>query len=43
MNKVEAKLRMLCAEFGDNDWDSGLHLADIIEKLLADHLLALRQ
>lgn len=29
-----AQLRILCAEFGDNDWDEHLHLADIIGKHL---------
>ena len=27
-----AKLRELCEEHGDNDWENDLHLADIIEK-----------
>lgn len=33
-----AKLRELCGEFGDNDWDASLHLADILEKHLAKYL-----
>lgn len=33
-------LRRICAEHGDNDWPDDLHLADIIEKHLAWHLLA---
>jgi hypothetical protein len=33
-----AMLRMACDEFGDNDWDESLHLADIIEKHLYKHL-----
>lgn len=33
-----AKLRGLCAEHGDNDWDEHLHLADIIDKHLGRHL-----
>ncbi len=35
-----AALRRICEEHGDNDWPEDLHLADIIEKHLADHLLA---
>ena len=31
-------LRRLCAEHGDNDWPDELHLADVIEKHLANHL-----
>lgn len=39
--RVEAicRLRALCAECGDNDWPDDLHLADIIDKHLGDHLL----
>lgn len=33
-------LRSLCATQGDNDWPDDLSLQDIIEKHLADHLLA---
>jgi len=33
-----AQLRDLCSEFGDNDWDEELHLADIVEKHLGKHL-----
>lgn len=33
-------LRALCSEFGDNDWENDLHLADIIEKHLGRHLWA---
>lgn len=33
-----AKLREICEEFGDNEWESDLHLADIIEKHLYRHL-----
>lgn len=35
---VISQLRTLCAEFGDNDWDEHLHLADVIEKHLGKHL-----
>lgn len=28
---VIASLRSLCAEYGDNDWDESLHLADVVE------------
>ncbi len=31
-------LRQLCADFGDNDWPDDLHLADVIDKHLGDHL-----
>ena len=27
---VVAMLRTLCAEFGDNEWEDGDHLADVI-------------
>lgn len=33
-----AALRRVCGEYGDNDWDENLHLADIIEKHLGKHL-----
>lgn len=33
-----AILRNLCEEFGDNDWDEDLYLADIIDKHLGKHL-----
>lgn len=33
-----ARLREICAEHGDNDWDESLHLADIIEKHLGRYL-----
>lgn len=33
-----SQLRMLCDDFGDNDWDERLHLADVIAKHLANHL-----
>lgn len=35
-----ALLRSLCADFGDNEWDEDLHLADIIDKHLGKHLHA---
>jgi hypothetical protein len=35
-----AALRSLCEDFGDNDWEPTLHLADIIEKYLARPLHA---
>lgn len=31
-------LRGLCEYFGDNDWDTDLHLADIIDKHLGNYL-----
>lgn len=33
-----AMLREVCRDFGDNDWDEGLDLGDVIEKHLARHL-----
>lgn len=36
-----AILREICDEFGDNDWDGNLHLADIIDKHLGNHLFKL--
>lgn len=32
------KLRSICADYGDNDWDEDLRLADILEKHLEDYL-----
>jgi len=32
------ELRMLCAEFGDNEWEVNLHLQDILDKHLGRHL-----
>ena len=31
-------LRSVCANHGDNDWTDDLHLADVIEKHLENHL-----
>jgi hypothetical protein len=31
-------LREVCQEFGDNDWDPDLHLADVIRKHLLPYL-----
>lgn len=31
-------LRSACSEFGDNEWEDDLHLADVIEKHLQNHL-----
>jgi len=33
-------LRSVCGEFGDNDWDENLNLADIIDNHLEKHLLS---
>lgn len=33
-----AQLRILCDDFGDNDWEPNLSLADVIEKHLGRHL-----
>ncbi len=35
-----AILREVCDEHGDNDWPDELHLADVIEKHLFNHLEA---
>jgi hypothetical protein len=35
-----ALLRRLCEDLGDNDWPDDLHLADVIEKHLARHLIS---
>lgn len=35
-----AVLRSLCEDFGDNDWEPNLYLADIIDKHLGKHLHA---
>ena len=42
LERTEAihRLRSLCEDFGDNDWEPNLHLADIIEKHLGKHLYA---
>ena len=32
------QLRMLCGDFGDNDWNENLNLADIVDKHLGRHL-----
>ena len=36
---IIAQLRILCEEFGDNDWDETCHLGDVIDKHLGRHLL----
>ena len=36
-------LRDICDAWGDNDWTSDLHLADVIEKHLHNHLNAAKQ
>ena len=33
-----AQLRILCREFGDNEWEPNEHLADVIDKHLGRHL-----
>ncbi len=35
---VVAMLRIVCEDFGDNEWEDNLHLADVIDKHLARHL-----
>jgi hypothetical protein len=38
VDTVRLSLRNLCRDFGDNDWDDDLHLADVVEKHLGRHL-----
>jgi hypothetical protein len=38
LEQTRAALRSVCEDFGDNDWDDNLHLADVVEKHLARHL-----
>lgn len=33
-----AVLRRACAEWGDNEWNEDLHIADVIDKHLVGHL-----
>ena len=33
-----AALRRVCEEYGDNEWDENLNLADVVEKHLERHL-----
>jgi predicted secreted protein len=35
---VISVLRRICTEHGDNDWDDGLHMVDIITKHLEPYL-----
>lgn len=36
--EIVAMLRQVCGQYGDNDWDDALHLADVIEKHLWAYL-----
>jgi hypothetical protein len=36
--QIVAKLREICADLGDNDWNDDLHLADVIDKHLWRHI-----
>lgn len=36
--EIVSSLRILCAEFGDNDWHDALHLSDVINKHLIHYL-----
>jgi hypothetical protein len=36
--EVVAMLRSLCEDFGDNDWESDTHLADVVDKHLGRYL-----
>lgn len=38
--ETRLKLRDVCAVFGDNDWPDDLHLGDVVDKHLANHLHA---
>lgn len=38
LNARPLSLRSVCEDHGDNDWESDLHLADVVEKHLARHL-----
>lgn len=40
LEDTRASLRILCEDFGDNDWDDSLHLADVVDKHLGRHLHA---
>ena len=35
---ITAALRSICSEYGDNDWDNNLNLADVIDKHLHRNL-----
>jgi hypothetical protein len=35
---ARAQLRILCKDFGDNDWEDDDHLGDVIDKHLGKHL-----
>jgi len=37
--ETRAALRRVCDSHGDNDWPDSLHLADVVEKHLARHIL----
>lgn len=39
LEEARAALRRVCEDHGDNDWPDELHLADVIEKHLARHLV----
>lgn len=38
LEDTRAALRILCEDFGDNDWGDSLHLADVVDKHLGRHL-----
>jgi hypothetical protein len=38
LHDARAQLRILCEDFGDNDWEEQDHLADVIDKHLGRHL-----
>lgn len=38
LTDARAQLRILCEDFGDNDWEDGDHIADVIDKHLGRHL-----
>ncbi len=38
LHDVRKALRLVCMDFGDNDWGDDLHLGDVIEKHLHRNL-----
>lgn len=36
--EVVTALRRICERYGDNEWDENLHLVDVVEKHLENHL-----
>lgn len=40
LEETRKALRIICRRHGDNNWDDDLHLADVIDKHLGEHLNA---